>query len=177
MDGLVSLENVVIILTSNRPDYIDPAILRPERIDRKVKIGRPDRASSREILNIYLNDRIPLDPALLRDHDCDNEAARQALVDKTIAHLWRRAQETEFLQVFFRNGSGETLYWRDLVSGALLKSIVDRAKDYAIKRAIAAGSGAGGRGPRTGSKAATPQGPNASAEGVSLADLVQAADQ
>jgi len=136
MDGLVSLENVVLILTSNRPDYIDPAVLRPERIDRKVKVRRPDRESSRDILTIYLHDRLPLDAALLQEFDGEAACARKELIESTIAFLWRQAPETEFLKVHLRSGASDTLYWRDLVSGALIKSVVDRAKDFAIRRAI-----------------------------------------
>src|SRR3989442_8474004 len=84
MDGLVSLENVVVMLASNRPDYIDPAILRPERIDRKVKVGRPDRRASRDILAIYLHPGIPLDPAVVREHNGDAGAAREAILDGAI---------------------------------------------------------------------------------------------
>lgn len=138
MDGLVSMENVVVLLTSNRPDYIDPAILRPERIDRKVKVRRPDRAGSREILSIYLHDRVPLDSAAVLEHGGPG-AAREALIDGALAHLWRREAETEFLEVHLRSGAVERLYWRDLVSGALLRSVVERAKDLAIRRAIASG--------------------------------------
>ena len=87
MDGLVGMENVVVMLTSNRPDYIDPAILRPERIDRRVKVVRPDRKSSRDILAIYLHDRIPIDPALVREHKGDSEAARDELLDLAIDYL------------------------------------------------------------------------------------------
>lgn len=137
LDGLVSLENVVLMLTSNRPDYIDPAVLRPERIDRKVKIGRPDRGASTQILSIYLHDRIPVDPELLKKYDGEVDCARKELVEGAIDFLWRKSKETEFLKVFLRNANSETLYWKDLVSGALLKSVVDRAKDHAIKRAIA----------------------------------------
>lgn len=137
LDGLVSLENVVLILTSNRPDYIDPAVLRPERIDRKVKIARPDRLASLQILGIYLHDRLPLDPRLLAEFDGEPACARKDLLEATIAYLWRQSKETEFLRVVLRSGSTETLYWKDLVSGALLKSIVDRAKDSAIRRSIA----------------------------------------
>lgn len=136
MDGLVALENVVLILTSNRPDYIDPAVLRPERIDRKVKVNRPDRDASREILSIYLLDRLPLDPALLAEHDGEAECARRALLEAGMTYLWRADRDTEFLNVFLRNGERKTLYYRDLVSGALLKSVVDRAKELAIRRAI-----------------------------------------
>jgi proteasome-associated ATPase len=137
MDGLVSLENVVVMLTSNRPDYIDPAILRPERIDRKVKVVRPDRKATRDIFDIYLHAKIPLDPAAVEAHGGDPEAARGALVDDATAYLFRRNEDTEFLEVFLRNGGTERLYWKDLVSGALIMSVVERAKDFAIKRSIA----------------------------------------
>ncbi len=137
MDGLIGLENVVVMLTSNRPDYIDPAILRPERIDRKVKIGRPNRRSARDILAIYLHENIPLDPALIREHKGDVSGARDELIDLAIDNLWRSNEETEFLEVFLRSGSTEILHWKDLVSGALIKSFVERAKDFAIKRSIA----------------------------------------
>jgi proteasome-associated ATPase len=136
MDGLVGLENVVVMLTSNRPDYIDPAILRPERIDRKVKVSRPDRRASRDILGIYLHKNIPIDPGLVKEHKGEAEAARDELLDLSIDYLWRRSEETEFLEVFMRSGGVETLYWKDLVSGALIKSVVERAKDFAIKRSI-----------------------------------------
>ncbi len=138
MDGLVGLENVVVMLTSNRPDYIDPAILRPERIDRKVKIRRPDRAGSRAIFGIYLHAGTPLDPAMVAAAG-DAAAAREQLLDGAVSHLFRAEPETEFLEVHLRNGGIERLYWRDLVSGALIKSVVERAKDAAIRRAIATG--------------------------------------
>lgn len=136
LDGLVSLENVVLILTSNRPDYIDPAVLRPERIDRKVKVTRPNREASQAILGIYLKSSLPLDPELLAKYDGEPDCARKELVEGAIDYLWRTDRATEFLKVQYRNGRSETLHWRDLVSGALLKSVVDRAKDTAIRRAI-----------------------------------------
>ena len=136
MDGLVSLDNVVVMITSNRPDYIDPAILRPERIDRKVKVGRPDRADTRAIFGIYLHPNIPLDPDLIREHKGDEAAARDELLDLAVEYLWRRNEETSFLEVYMRSGGVETLYWRDLVSGALVRSVVERAKDFAIRRSI-----------------------------------------
>lgn len=136
MDGLVDLENVVVMLTSNRPDYIDPAILRPERIDRKVKIGRPDRRASADILRIYLNEGVPLDPAWVKEHDDNPDRARSALIEQAADYLFRRSPETAFLEVHLRSGRRETLYWSDLVSGALLMSAVERAKDFAIQRCI-----------------------------------------
>lgn len=139
MDGLVSLENVVVMLTSNRPDYIDPAILRPERIDRKVKVGRPNRDASRDIFAIYLDESVPLDPETVTKHGSP-EAARQALVEHAADYLFRRDRETAFLEVVLKSGRRETLYWCDLVSGALIMSAVERAKDMAIRRCIEKGT-------------------------------------
>lgn len=156
LDGLQSLENVVLMLTSNRPDYIDPAVLRPERIDRKVKINRPDRGATQQILGIYLHDNIPLDVEVLKKWNGEIDCARKDLIEALTDQIWKKAKETEFLRVNLRNGQTETLYWKDLVSGALLKSIVDRAKDYAIKRAIA---------------------DTKQQAGVSLSDLLEAAQQ
>lgn len=136
MDGLVELENVVIVLTSNRPDYIDPAILRPERIDRKIRIKRPNQDAARQILGIYLHDSIPMDQEFAKLHD-GPACARKALIEATVARLWAKNKETEFLEILGRDGNSQTLYFGDLISGALLKSLVDRAKDFAIKRAIA----------------------------------------
>ncbi|MEJ5170178.1 MAG: AAA family ATPase, partial [Fimbriimonadales bacterium] len=137
LDGLVSLENVVLILTSNRPDYIDPAVLRPERIDRKVKVARPNREASRQILGIYLHERVPLDPEeFQRLGTQDPACARERILDELTDYLWRTTKDSEFLRVLLRSGATETLYRKDLVSGALLKSVVDRAKDLAIRRAI-----------------------------------------
>ena len=137
LDGLQSLDNVILMLTSNRPDYIDPAVLRPERIDRKVKISRPDKDASAQILGIYLHAGLPLDPEVIRKYNGDIDCARKEMIDTLVNDLWSKSKSHEFLKVFLRNGSTETLYYKDLVSGALLKSIVDRAKDMSIKRAIA----------------------------------------
>ncbi|HWA82960.1 MAG TPA: AAA family ATPase [Fimbriimonadaceae bacterium] len=165
LDGLQSLENVVLMLTSNRPDYIDPAVLRPERIDRKVKVNRPDKMATMQILGIYLHENIPLDPELLKKYNGEIECARAELIEALTDHIWSKSKENEFLKVFLRSGSSETLYFKDLVSGALLKSIVDRAKDYAIKRAIAEVS-----------NTSIPKNLDI-AHGVSLDDLIRAANQ
>ncbi len=153
MDGLVALENVVVMLTSNRPDYIDPAILRPERIDRKVKINRPDKDAARDILEIYLRADLPYSPDVLKENSGDVEKTRQALVDHALKEIFRQTPETEFIEVYTRSGGVETLYFKDLLSGALLMSLVERAKDFAIKRSIDVKS---------------------SNEGISRADLTQA---
>ena len=135
MDGRVSSDNVVVMLTSNRPDYIDPAILRPERIDRKVKVIRPDRSASRDIYKIYLTE-VPTDPALIKEHKGDHAGALDEMLDLITEFTFRKDEETEFLEVFLKNGGTDKLYWRDLISGALIKSVVERAKDFAIKRSI-----------------------------------------
>lgn len=144
LDGLQTLDNVVLMLTSNRPDYIDPAVLRPGRIDRKVKINRPDRPSTEQIVGIYVDERLPLDAELLAKHDGERECARKELVAGLTEYLWRKSRETEFLKVFHRDGSSHTLYWKDMVSGAIIENIIDRAKDTAIRRAIEAKHGKAG---------------------------------
>ncbi len=138
MDGINSLRDVVIILASNRADLIDPAILRPGRIDRKIKVNRPNQDAAAEIYRIYLNSRLPLDPALLKKTSSP-EAAIEHLVQTVVAAQFARCKENRVLEVTLRSGRRETLYRGDLASGALIASIVERAKGIAIKRAIATG--------------------------------------
>ncbi|HJU06732.1 MAG TPA: AAA family ATPase [Nitrospiraceae bacterium] len=136
MDGIESLRDVVIILASNRPDLIDPAVLRPGRIDRKIKVSRPGRDEAAEILKVYLTPELPLDQALLAAHGGDRAAACGSLVAQTISSLFRRADETRILSIRLRSGQHKILYRADLISGAILASIVQRAKERAIERAI-----------------------------------------
>ncbi|MBS1700102.1 MAG: AAA family ATPase [Armatimonadetes bacterium] len=137
LDGLESLENVVLMLTSNRPDYIDPAVLRPGRIDRKVKVVRPDKDASRQILNIYLSPSLPLDPEIVAKHDGETVCAQREIVEGVLDALWSKKASNEFLEINLRSGKTDTLYRGDLVSGAILESIVDRAKETAIRRTLA----------------------------------------
>ncbi|HWB59464.1 MAG TPA: AAA family ATPase [Chthoniobacteraceae bacterium] len=136
MDGIDSLNEVVIILASNRADLIDPAILRPGRIDRKIKVARPTREGSRDIYKIYLAPDLPYDPALVREAGGVPQAIDR-LVDKVIELQFAKRDENKFLEVVLRSGRKETLYRGDLISGAIIASIVERAKGLAIKRAIA----------------------------------------
>jgi proteasome-associated ATPase len=136
LDGLVELDNVVLMLTSNRPDYIDPAILRPGRIDRKVKVERPDKDACRQILNIYLPSTLPFDPEVLAENDGETECARRALVEVAMDEVWRKTANEEIATIYFRNGNHEILHRSDLVSGAILESIIDRAKEIAIRRSL-----------------------------------------
>lgn len=137
MDGIESLHEVVIILASNRADLIDPAILRPGRIDRKIKVNRPDKAGAREILGIYLTPDLPYDPVLVKEAG-SVEAATARLADGLIETIFAKKEDNKFLSIALRSGKKETLYRGDLISGAILASIVERAKGTAIKRAIAA---------------------------------------
>jgi len=136
MDGIVASNNIVVMLTSNRPDYIDPAILRPERIDRRVRVRRPDRDAAADILQIYLNKDLPFDSTLLAQHDGSSDKTAKYLVEHTIQYIWQQTAKSEFLDVYLRSGGTTRLYWKDLVSGALLSSLVERAKSFAIRRAI-----------------------------------------
>ncbi|MFC1525752.1 AAA family ATPase [Candidatus Latescibacterota bacterium] len=143
MDGIESLQDVVIILASNRHDLIDPAILRPGRIDRKIKVVRPGREASRDILSIYLTEDLPLSPPEVAAHG-GPEAARQAFIDGGVEALFAHTEETRFLEVHLRSGRQENLYYGDLSSGAVIANLVQRAKESAIKRAIADGDAEGG---------------------------------
>ena len=130
MDGLEPLSNVVVILASNRPDLIDPAILRPGRIDRKIRVRRPDAAGARRIYEIYLREGLPLSGT-------GEELA------KTVAEAhFARIPANEFLEVLFRSGRREVLYRGDLASGAVIAAVVERAKSLALRRAIAGDSNA-----------------------------------
>ncbi len=141
MDGIESLRDVVIILASNRPDLIDPAVLRPGRIDRKIKVQRPDRSGAAEILKVYLTAELPYAETLLSAHGRETGRVRDALVERVIDALFTRRDENRVLGVRLRNGQTKTLYRGDLVSGAILASIVQRAKERAIDRTLIADGG------------------------------------
>ena len=125
MDGLESLQNVVVIIASNRADLIDPAILRPGRIDRKIHVRRPDRSAAREIYKIYLKEELPLAEPVA------------ALVDAVVEAHYAHSEENRFLDISYKSGRHDYLYRGDLASGAIIAAIVERAKEYAIKRSIA----------------------------------------
>jgi proteasome-associated ATPase len=127
MDGLEVLQNVVVIIASNRADLIDPAILRPGRIDRKIRVRRPDKEAAREIYRIYLREDLPL------------AESRDALVDTIVDAHYAKSDDNRFLDVTYRSGRHDYLYRGDLASGAIIAAIVERGKEYAIKRSIEAG--------------------------------------
>jgi proteasome-associated ATPase len=143
MDGIESLRDVVIILASNRPDLIDPAVLRPGRIDRKIKVSRPNRDAAAEILKVYLTADLPLDATLAKERGGQQMQAVTALIADIIESIYRRTEDNRLLSIRLRTGQNKVLYRGDLVSGAILASIVQRAKEKAIDRAIQSGQQSG----------------------------------
>ncbi len=136
IDGVESLKDVVVIGASNREDMIDPAILRPGRLDVKIKVDRPGADAAREIFKIYLHERLPLHPDELARHDGDAAAAVASMVDATVEKMYASESDNEFLEVTYANGEKEILYFKDFNSGAMIENVVARAKKLAIKRFI-----------------------------------------
>ena len=153
MDGIESLQDVVIILATNRPDLIDPAILRPGRIDRKIKVTRPDAEASKDIFRIYLTPELPIASELLLNSESTSidegspadgappelipaEKAVEDLIAQIVDEMFRESEENRFLEVSLRSGRRDILYRGHLCSGAIIESIVQRAKESALKRAI-----------------------------------------
>ena len=133
IDGVESLENVIVIGASNREDMIDPAILRPGRLDVKIKIQRPDAESARDILTKYLTADLPLHADDLGEHGGDAEATCAAMIQRAVERMYSEEDENRFLEVTYANGDKEVLYFKDFNSGAMLENIVSRAKKMAIK--------------------------------------------
>jgi len=139
LDGVESLKNVVVIGASNREDLIDPAILRPGRLDVKIKINRPDPTAAREIFRIYLSDATPLAEADLEGSGLPIPDHIKAMIDETVDAMYSEDDENRFLEVTYASGDREILFFKDFASGAMIENIVRRAKKDAIKRKIAGG--------------------------------------
>lgn len=137
LDGVEALKNVIVIGASNREDLIDPAILRPGRLDVKIKIERPTAEAAAEIFRIYLTGNVPYGSAELEGHGGDREAMRDALVAEVVTRMYEETDANRFLEVTYANGDREVLYFKDFASGAMIENVVRRAKKYAIKREIA----------------------------------------
>jgi len=140
LDGVEGLKNVIVIGASNREDLIDPAILRPGRLDVKIKIERPQPAAAREIFGIYLQPDLPFAERELAAAGGDGSALVASLIDRVVEAMFAEAEENRFLEVTYANGDKETLYFRDFASGAMIENVVRRAKKAAIKRQIAGGT-------------------------------------
>ncbi|HLI14823.1 MAG TPA: proteasome ATPase [Acidimicrobiales bacterium] len=141
IDGVEALRNVIVIGASNREDLIDPAILRPGRLDVKIKIERPDREAAQQIFARYLTSDLPLDESEVADlGGGDRDKAVQAMIERTTAEMYRDDEANQFLEVTYQNGDKEVMYYKDFASGAMIENIVRRAKKLAIKRVIAGGA-------------------------------------
>jgi proteasome-associated ATPase len=139
IDGVERLENVIVIGASNREDMIDPAILRPGRLDVKIKIQRPDAEGARDIFTKYLTPDLPLHPDDVREHGGSVEATVEAMIQATVERMYSETELNQFLEVTYANGDKEILYFKDFNSGAMIQNIVDRAKKMAIKDFLATG--------------------------------------
>ncbi|MGW0083304.1 proteasome ATPase [Streptomyces sp. NPDC003393] len=133
IDGVEGLQNVVVIGASNREDMIDPAILRPGRLDVKIKIERPDAEAAQDIFGKYLTERLPLHADDLSEHGSDKDATVQAMIQTAVEQMYAESEENRFLEVTYANGDKEVLYFKDFNSGAMIENIVGRAKKMAIK--------------------------------------------
>jgi len=139
IDGVERLENVIVIGASNREDMIDPAILRPGRLDVKIKIERPDAEGAKEIFSKYLTPDLPIHPEDLREHGESKAAAVEAMVARVVERMYSESDENRFLEVTYASGDKEVLYFKDFNSGAMIQNVVDRAKKQAIKDLLATG--------------------------------------
>jgi proteasome-associated ATPase len=141
IDGVEGLENVIVIGASNREDMIDPAILRPGRLDVKIKIERPDAEAARDIFSKYLTTTLPIHTDDLAEHGGSREATIAGMIQSTVERMYTETEENRFLEVTYANGDKEVLYFKDFNSGAMLQNIVDRAKKMAIKDRLETGVG------------------------------------
>ncbi|MGH7426326.1 MAG: proteasome ATPase, partial [Candidatus Methylomirabilales bacterium] len=139
IDGVESLKNVIVVGASNREDLIDPAILRPGRLDVKIKIERPGRPAAKAIISKYLVRDVPIHPSELGRFGGDVQAAIRYMIDATVDEMYAGSDTNRFLEVTYANGDKEVLYFKDFASGAMIENIVRRAKKMAIKRLIAEG--------------------------------------
>ncbi|HUP34893.1 MAG TPA: proteasome ATPase [Candidatus Limnocylindria bacterium] len=136
IDGVEHLKNVIVIGASNRQDLIDPAILRPGRLDVKIKIERPDQAGAADIFNKYMTTELPIHESEIRESGGDAQAAVDRMIQATIEEMYSLEEENRFLEVTYANGDKEVLYFKDFSSGAMIESVVRRAKKLALKRYI-----------------------------------------
>src|SRR5580704_11893303 len=139
IDGVEGLENVIVIGASNREDMIDPAILRPGRLDVKIKIERPDAEAAKDIFSKYVLKELPLHPDDVAEHEGSPQATVEAMIQRTVERMYTESEENRFLEVTYANGDKEVLYFKDFNSGAMIENIVARAKKMAIKEFLETG--------------------------------------
>ncbi|WP_067465093.1 proteasome ATPase [Actinomadura macra] len=139
IDGVEGLENVIVIGASNREDMIDPAILRPGRLDVKIKIERPDAEAAKDIFSKYILSGLPLHPDDVKEHGGSDDVTVEAMIQRVVERMYTETDENRFLEVTYANGDKEVLYFKDFNSGAMIQNIVDRAKKMAIKQFLDTG--------------------------------------
>lgn len=139
IDGVEGLENVIVIGASNREDMIDPAILRPGRLDVKIKIERPDAESAQDIFSKYLTDELPINDDDLAEFSGDRSLTIKAMIEKVVDRMYAEIDDNRFLEVTYANGDKEVMYFKDFNSGAMIQNVVDRAKKNAIKSVLETG--------------------------------------
>ncbi|ORB29182.1 proteasome ATPase [Mycolicibacterium parafortuitum] len=139
IDGVEGLENVIVIGASNREDMIDPAILRPGRLDVKIKIERPDAESAMDIFSKYLTEELPVHADDLAEFNGDRGLTIKAMIERVVDRMYAEIDENRFLEVTYANGDKEVMYFKDFNSGAMIQNVVDRAKKYAIKSVLETG--------------------------------------
>ncbi|MFE3450218.1 proteasome ATPase [Nonomuraea sp. NPDC059194] len=139
IDGVEGLENVIVIGASNREDMIDPAILRPGRLDVKIKIERPDAEAAKDIFSKYLIAELPLHPDDLAEHSDSRDSTIAGMIQSVVERMYTESEENRFLEVTYANGDKEVLYFKDFNSGAMIQNIVDRGKKMAIKQFLETG--------------------------------------
>jgi proteasome-associated ATPase len=139
IDGVEGLENVIVIGASNREDMIDPAILRPGRLDVKIKIERPDAEAAKDIFSKYVLRALPLHPDDLAEHGGSAAATVEEMIQRVVERMYSETEENRFLEVTYANGDKEVLYFKDFNSGAMIENIVSRAKKMAIKEFLETG--------------------------------------
>ncbi|MCU1629197.1 MAG: proteasome ATPase, partial [Pseudonocardia sp.] len=135
------LENVIVIGASNREDMIDPAILRPGRLDVKIKIERPDAEAAQDIFSKYLTETLPVHEDDMAEFGGNRKACMDAMIQRVVERMYDESEENRFLEVTYANGDKETLYFKDFNSGAMIQNIVDRGKKSAIKSVLETGQG------------------------------------
>jgi proteasome-associated ATPase len=139
IDGVEGLENVIVIGASNREDMIDPAILRPGRLDVKIKIERPDAEAAKDIFSKYVLTDLPLHPDDVKEHGGSDQATVDEMIQRVVERMYTETDENRFLEVTYANGDKEVLYFKDFNSGAMIENIVARAKQMAIKQFLDTG--------------------------------------
>lgn len=139
IDGVEGLENVIVIGASNREDMIDPAILRPGRLDVKIKIERPDAEAAQDIFSKYLVVDLPVNADDLAEFGGDRALCIKAMIEKVVDRMYAEIDDNRFLEVTYANGDKEVMYFKDFNSGAMIQNVVDRAKKYAIKSVLESG--------------------------------------